>query len=134
MRISNSTEGSSWPQRCGVRIPPHAGCLDTEHDHVAAIVPAPLVWPTLDGRKALLDGVDKVPALTNRVTSGGRLNVAKSLAKLLGKPEPTAPPAPACEKAMLSLPGKQPQLLAGSPVKISRILRVWSLAPLQHTG
>lgn len=48
-------------------------------------------------RKALLDGVDKVPALTNRVITGGRLNVAKALAKLLGKPEPAALPELASE-------------------------------------
>ncbi len=44
-----------------------------------------------------MTGVDKVPALANRVISGGRLNVAKALAKLLGRPEPPAPAEPACE-------------------------------------
>lgn len=48
-------------------------------------------------RAALMSGVDKVPALNNRVISGGRLNVAKALAKLLGRPEPPAPAKPACE-------------------------------------
>lgn len=40
-------------------------------------------------RAALLNGVDAAPALTGACSSGGRLNVAKAVASLLGGPAPT---------------------------------------------
>lgn len=42
-------------------------------------------------------GVDKNSALANRVISGGRLNVARALTKLLRQANPLAPPQPASE-------------------------------------
>lgn len=51
-------------------------------------------------RAALMAGVDKTPALVSRVISGGRLNVARSLTKLLGRPNPVAPPQPASEPGL----------------------------------
>ncbi len=47
-------------------------------------------------RAALLGSVDQVPALAGKVTSGGRLNVQRALATLLGTQLPPAPP-PSCE-------------------------------------
>lgn len=44
-------------------------------------------------RNALLSSVDAIPALATKVSSGGRLNVAKALATLLGKPYPYVPTA-----------------------------------------
>lgn len=51
-------------------------------------------------RSALLSSVDQVPALADKVTSKGRLNVARALAALLGRPAPWFP-APACETLLL---------------------------------
>ncbi|KAL4421171.1 hypothetical protein ABPG77_003354 [Micractinium sp. CCAP 211/92] len=45
-----------------------------------------------DVRAALLGSVDQVPALAGKVTSGGRLNVQRALATLLGTQLPPAPP------------------------------------------
>ncbi|KAL4428330.1 hypothetical protein ABPG75_002419 [Micractinium tetrahymenae] len=42
-------------------------------------------------KKAIIGSVDKVPALKGKVSSGGRLNVARALATLLGRPTPTVP-------------------------------------------
>lgn len=47
-------------------------------------------------KAALLSSVDKQPSYAGRVASGGRLNVARALAALLGTPAPQ-PPAVSCE-------------------------------------
>ncbi|PSC76214.1 translation factor GUF1 mitochondrial isoform X1 isoform B [Micractinium conductrix] len=46
-------------------------------------------------RNALLSSVDKVPALSGWVTTGGRLNAAQAVAAILGVPAPPPPPPPA---------------------------------------
>ena len=38
--------------------------------------------------------VDKIPFLADKLISGGRLNVARALTKLLGQPNPPMPPTP----------------------------------------
>lgn len=48
-------------------------------------------------RAALLSSVDPVPVLVGKVSTGGRLNVARALATLLGLAEPPALPPPQCE-------------------------------------
>ena len=47
-------------------------------------------------RDALLSTVDPIPALADKLITGGRLNVARALAKLLGQPAPPPPPDPPC--------------------------------------
>ncbi|KAL4443607.1 hypothetical protein ABPG75_011344 [Micractinium tetrahymenae] len=42
-------------------------------------------------KQALLSSVDPVPALAGRVLTGGRLNIERALAALLGNPLPSAP-------------------------------------------
>lgn len=39
----------------------------------------------------MLDSVDKIPSMQGRVATGGRLNVARALARLQGQPDPPAP-------------------------------------------
>lgn len=70
----------------------------------AALADAPLNPPsphpgatiTRCCRAALLSSVDRVPALKGKLQTGGRLNVARALATLLGQPAPYWPP-PQCE-------------------------------------
>lgn len=55
-----------------------------------------LPLPEQHCRRALLESVDQRPALQGKVVTGGRLNVARALARLTGKPDP-APITPSCE-------------------------------------
>ncbi|PRW20999.1 subtilisin-like serine protease [Chlorella sorokiniana] len=45
-----------------------------------------------EARAALLSSVDQVPALRGKLITGGRLNVARAMATLLGQPPPYLPP------------------------------------------
>ena len=86
----------------------------------------------------MLDGVDQVPALMGRLISDGRLNVAKALAKLLGKPEPTAPSEPGGENAKANLPSlRAAALYCGWILRHAQPAAQRSLHSLplpQHTG
>lgn len=49
-------------------------------------------------RAALLSSVDQVPALQGKlITGGGRLNMGRAVAALLGAPDPPAPALQPCE-------------------------------------
>lgn len=54
----------------------------------------PLRCPLPPCRRALLSSVDPIPALSGKVTTNGRLNVARALAFMLGTPEPLPPAQP----------------------------------------
>jgi subtilisin family serine protease len=70
-------------------------------------------------RSALLQGVDKIPALAGEVSSGGRLNAYNTL-KLLTAPPPTPPPAPAplAVPTIASLVAAASAVQAGNPVSL----------------
>lgn len=70
----------------------------TKNTTAHLLPPASLLNPC-DCRRALVSTVDKVPALKGKVSSGGRLNVARALAALLGRPVPNVPGLQ-CEPAM----------------------------------
>ena len=66
------------------------------------LLPAP---PHLFRRDALMSTSDPVPALADKVISGGRVNFARALAKVLGVDEPAAPPPTKCKCAGLQRGG-----------------------------
>jgi hypothetical protein len=77
------------------------------------IAPAELLLPCCcfcAYRGALLSSVDPVPSLATLLVTGGRLNVARALAALLGTSAPTPPPPTYCE-GQLPSPGLLQKLL-----------------------
>ena len=82
--------------RCGPLYHPAclsaAACLEAIHTFSLRCQCQPVVaHPIPTHRTALLSSVDPVPSLAGKVLSGGRLNVRKAIAVLLGAPQPTLP-------------------------------------------
>lgn len=79
------------PPRLRARFFMRSTVLISRNPHKSCSCRVPRRW-------ALMAGVDRPPALRNRVISGGRLNVARALTKLLGRPDPPAPVQPPSEQ------------------------------------
>ena len=101
--LGTSREGDArwgWPPAPGLATLPCIAAAVAEVPQLAACTPCSHVSclaPLLHPRSALMGSVDPVAALASKTISGGRLNVARALAAIQGKPLPASPAPQQCE-------------------------------------